>query len=168
MGGHRGQMAVSGRDYARVKSPVTKESAESDSVQPENRQYPRRQATKIPEKHHMNNCPKNHPCVKPALRQHTRSCRAHHHDPRPNRRHPLIVWPGRQQKWVSRFFQKWVSRFFHGRQGAGCEEADSEPCLEGCGLRTKCGNRGQRTRLQWWLCRLRRCFGFGSFVAVGR
>jgi len=33
--------------------------------------------------------------------------------------------------------------FLHG---AGCEEADSEPCLEGCGLRAKCGNRGQRTR----------------------
>ena len=29
---------------------------------------------------------------------------------------------------------------------AGCGEADSEPCLEGCGLRASCGNRGQRTR----------------------
>ena len=29
----------------------------------------------------MNNCPKNHPCVKPALRQRRHSCRAHRHDP---------------------------------------------------------------------------------------
>jgi hypothetical protein len=42
--------------------------------------------------------------------------------------------------------------FWHG---AGCEEADSEPGLEGCGLRAKCGNRGRRTRLQWRLRRLR-------------
>ena len=44
-------------------------------------------------------------------------------------------------------------------------EADSEPCFEGCGLGAKCGNRGRRTRLQWRLCRLRRGFGSGSFVA---
>jgi hypothetical protein len=35
MGGHRRQKAVGGRDYARVKSPVRKESAKSDFVQPE-------------------------------------------------------------------------------------------------------------------------------------
>ena len=29
--------------------------------------------------------------------------------------------------------------------------------------RASCGNRGRRTRLQWRLCRLRGCFGFGSF-----
>jgi hypothetical protein len=33
--------------------------------------------------------------------------------------------------------------FWHG---TGCEEADSEPCPEGCGLRASCGNRDQRTR----------------------
>ena len=46
--------------------------------------------------------------------------------------------------------------------------SDSEPGLEGSGLKAKCGNRGQRTRLQWRLRRLRRGFVFGSFVAVGR
>ena len=33
--------------------------------------------------------------------------------------------------------------------------------LEGCGLRAKCGNRAQRPRLQWRLCRLGRGFVFG-------
>jgi hypothetical protein len=41
---------------------------------------------------------------------------------------------------------------------SGCEEAVSHTCLEGCGLRAKCGNRGRRTRLQWRLGRLCRCF----------
>ena len=41
----------------------------------------------------------------------------------------------------------------------------SSPCFEGCGLGTKCGNRGQRTRLQWRRRRLRSRFGFGFFVA---
>ena len=53
-------------------------------------------------------------------------------------------------------------------QATGCVEADSEPCLEGCGLGAKCGNRGQRLQLQGRLCRLRSGFVFGSSVAVGR
>ena len=48
----------------------------------------------------------------------------------------------------------------------GCGEADSGPGLEGCGLWAKCENRGQRTRLQWRRCRLRRGFGSGFSVAV--
>ena len=72
---------------------------------------------------------------------------------------PWVADPGRgAERLTERLFE----------QGTGCGEAVSELCLEGCGLRATCGNRGQRTRLQWRLCRLRRGFVFGSFVAVGR
>ena len=45
--------------------------------------------------------------------------------------------------------------------GTGYGKAVSEPCLEGCGLGAKCGNRGQRTRLQWRLGRREGDFVFG-------
>ena len=40
-------------------------------------------------------------------------------------------------------------------------------CLEGCGPKAKCGNRGQRTRLQWRLCRVRRRFRIRIFCSRG-
>ena len=43
--------------------------------------------------------------------------------------------------------------------------AVSDPCLEGCGLGAKCGNRGRRTRFQWRRRRLDGGFGSGFFVA---
>jgi hypothetical protein len=41
----------------------------------------------------------------------------------------------------------------------------SDTVVDRCGLAANCGNRGRRTRLQWRLGRLRRCFVFGFSVA---
>ena len=49
--------------------------------------------------------------------------------------------------------------------GPGCVKGDADPCFEGSGLWAKYENRGQRTRLQWRLGRLRRGFGSGFSVA---
>ena len=42
----------------------------------------------------------------------------------------------------------------------GCEEADSDPCFEGCGPKANGGNRGRRTRLQRRLGRLDGAFSY--------
>jgi hypothetical protein len=64
----------------------------------------------------------------------------------------------RHRTFFRTFFEPW----------SGSVEADAYPCFEGCGLGATCGNRGQRTRLQRRLSRLRGCFVFGFSVAVGR
>ena len=48
---------------------------------------------------------------------------------------------------------------------AGFESPPSHPPLEGCGPQANCGNRGQRTRLQWRRRRLRCGFLSGFSVA---
>ena len=42
----------------------------------------------------------------------------------------------------------------------GCEEADSDPCFEGCGPKANGGNRGRRSRLQRRLGRLDGAFSY--------
>jgi hypothetical protein len=54
--------------------------------------------------------------------------------------------PGPRWRWEGGFVVLFLRTFFE--EVTGSVEADSESCLEGCGLGASCGNRGRRTRLQ--------------------